>query len=441
MNRESKKSFIKGTIWNSLGSTMYGVNSFIMLLVVSSNVDATEVGYFGIAFTTAQLMYIVGLLGTNHYQQTDYHEKYSLGDYKKAKLFACILMIIGSSAVIFFMNFTGVKILYTYLLTVLMLVNAVADMYQNVFFQKNRLDLSGGALFYRTLWSLVAFVLTATVSKSIICAIIIQVVVNIAVTMYYVKRYVPIIASEFSNNGKSAAFKNQSTENQSIDRNDGKDIKSEKKYWKLIIECLPLFVSLFLMNVLLNASKYGIEFLMDDETQGYYNMVFIPLQVINLFSQFIFKPLFNKYSRIIEERKYSLLYKLIVSQVLGVAVFAILCAIVANICGISILGMLYGKDVSAYKQTLLYVIYGGGIFAITQLFYYVMVILREQIKIMIIYVIGTTVASISAVFLIIKDGINGAALSLIVTISVVLVLYIVTFVSVVENRRRYEKDN
>ena len=42
----------------------------------------------------------------------------------------------------------------------------------------------------------------------------------------------------------------------------------------LMMECLPLFLSMFLMNILINASKYGIEFLMDDTAQGYYCLLY-----------------------------------------------------------------------------------------------------------------------------------------------------------------------
>ena len=72
MIKLENNKFLKGAIWNTLGSTMYGMNSFLTLAIVSRIANVEETGAFGIAFTTAQILYIVGLLGTNHYQQTDY---------------------------------------------------------------------------------------------------------------------------------------------------------------------------------------------------------------------------------------------------------------------------------------------------------------------------------------------------------------------------------
>ena len=78
----------KGVIWNSLGSLMYGANSFIMLALVSRVGTVEQAGYFGIAFTTAQILYIVGLFGVPHFQMTDYGEKYRFSDSIHARRFS-----------------------------------------------------------------------------------------------------------------------------------------------------------------------------------------------------------------------------------------------------------------------------------------------------------------------------------------------------------------
>ena len=43
----------RGFFWNTLGSTMYGLNSFLMLALVSRVGTVEETGAFGIAFTTS----------------------------------------------------------------------------------------------------------------------------------------------------------------------------------------------------------------------------------------------------------------------------------------------------------------------------------------------------------------------------------------------------
>ena len=124
----------RGFFWNTLGSTMYGLNSFLMLALVSRVGTVEETGAFGIAFTTAQLMYIVGLLGVSHYQMTDYEKKYSFREYGVLRALSCALMAVGCALSIQVMGFSGQKALLTALLTLLMLLNVVGDLYQNLFF-------------------------------------------------------------------------------------------------------------------------------------------------------------------------------------------------------------------------------------------------------------------------------------------------------------------
>ena len=133
----------KGIFWNTLGSTMYGLNSFLMLALVSRVGTVEETGAFGIAFTTAQLMYIVGLLGVSHYQMTDYEKKYSFREYGVLRAFSCTLMAVGCALSIQVMGFSGQKALLTALLTLLMLLNVVGDLYQNLFFQMEIVQTEG----------------------------------------------------------------------------------------------------------------------------------------------------------------------------------------------------------------------------------------------------------------------------------------------------------
>lgn len=62
----------KGVIWNTLGSGMFAANSVLLLLIVSRVFGVAAAGDFGIVFTTAQILYIIGLFGINHFQMTDY---------------------------------------------------------------------------------------------------------------------------------------------------------------------------------------------------------------------------------------------------------------------------------------------------------------------------------------------------------------------------------
>lgn len=389
---------LKGTIWNTLGSAMYGANSFIMLALVSRIGTVEQAGNFGIAFTTAQILYIIGLFGVNNYQMTDYQEKYSFSDYARIKVFSCILMIIGCAFSIFFLHFTGEKLVYVCVLTVLMMLNAIGELYQSLFFQKNRLDLSGSALFYRTFWSLLAFMVVLIIKQDILFALLAQITVNLFITMYYAIK----ISPEFQTDRKN----------------------SKNSTWSLAVECIPLFVSMFLMNMIINASKYGIEVLSTDTVQGYYNMIFMPAQVINLCSQFIFKPLLNRYATLLSEAKVKNFINLLLKQILLVFLFTVVCCVAAYYLGTPILGILYKKDISALRKPLTQIVFGGGIFAVCQLFYYILVILRWQKYILVIYLVAFILTIGITAVLVSEFEIIGATLAFITTHIFILFCYV-----------------
>ena len=378
--------FTKGTIWNTAGSLAYGINSFLMLAVVGRIGSIEQAGSFGIAFTTSQLLYIVGIFGINHFQQTDYREEYSFQDYRKAKAFTSIIMVIAWFLTTIILHFSGEKLLLSGLLTVLMLINSIGEMYQSSFFQKNRLDLSGKMLFIRIVVSLFAFVFVSVLTKNIIIALICQILVNListySLSYYYIHKY------KFEFNRKKAST-----------------------YQNLIRQCFPLMVSIFIMNLLINIPKYGVEFLLDDTAQGYFSMIFIIAQVINLFSQFVFKPLLHQYSELLLNKQYRIFNARFKNQLLLITIGSITAALLVYLIGPQMLGFIYCKDLSHLRLAMVIVISGGGALAVSNLFYYVFVIMRKQKSIMLIYSLAIAVSFISTFLLVKFKGIIGASVA------------------------------
>lgn len=413
MELMKQSSNLHGALWNTVGSAMYGVNSFVMLALVSRIGTVEQAGYFGIAFTTAQILYIVGLFGVNIFQMTDYQHQYRFSDYAKVKVFSCLLMLVGGVGSVFVMGDQPEKVAYLLTLTLLMLLNAVGELYQSLFFQNNRLDLSGSALFYRTFWSLAVFAAVLFLTGNILLAVILQTLCNLGVTLYYALKIAPKFISM-----------------------ESKQQQMHSKAFALVLECVPLFIGMFLMNLIINASKYGIEFFLDDRAQGYYNMIFMPAQVINLCSQFLFKPLLNRYATLLSENKISDFRKLLFKQGGAVLGFTLFCCVAAYWLGTPILGWLYKKDLSMLKTELALVVFGGGVFALCQLFYYVLVILRQQKKILAIYTFVFLVSVVITALLVTQVKFMGAVLSFIVTHAILLIVYIGVLTFVLRRKQR-----
>ena len=400
----------KGAIWNALGSTMFGINSFVMLTMVSRACTVAQTGAFSIAFTTAQMLYILGLFGISHYQMTDYKEKYSFHCYAKARVFSCILMLIVAASAVFLMGFRDEKLIYTLCLTLLMLINVIGELYQCLFFQKNRLDLSGSALFFRTLWSLTGFCIALLLSRNLLLAIFVQILCNILVTLYYSLCIAPsfIGVSGTPNTAGTALH-------------------------ELLLDCFPLFASHLLMNLLLNTSKYGIEFILDDTAQGYFNLIFMPVQVINLLGLFIYKPYLNTYSSKLYTRDFKGFFSLLIKQLLFVLVMTFVCCAGAYVLVVPVLSFIYNKSLVGLELHLTLIVFGGGLFAICQLFYYILVILRRQKTIMWIYVSCMFVSLAISYYFISKYSLMGAVIAFLFTHFILVFAYILSLRKSINN--------
>ena len=409
----------KGIFWNSLGSTIYGVNSFLMLTVVGRICSVEETGGFGIAFTTAQLMYIVGLLGVNHYQQTDYMEKYKFFSYLSVKFFSTLLMFVGVAFIINIFQFSSSKVAYTIVLTILMALNSIGEMIQSLFFQKNRLDLSGKCLFDRTFWSLLIFIIASILFKNIIVSLWLQIFTNFLITLVYAYKYIPVFVGTVDINVKCL-------------------IKSGTS---LLIECIPLFISTFLMNTIINTSKYGIELFMDDVAQGYYNLIFMPAQVINLLSLFVFKPLLNDYANEIYVNNYLKVKKMLFKQMYFIVLFTFICMVGAYIIGTQVLGFIFNKNLTEQRISLVLIVLAGGIFALCQLLYYILVILRRQKSIMRIYILGAFVAIFTTYIGVRRWGTKGAAFSFVVTEFLIFIIYMLVLHKLYNQRELGNESN
>ena len=388
---------------------MYGVNSFIMLALVSRMGTVEQAGCFGIAFTTAQLLYVIGLFGVSHYQMTDYGEKYTFQDYACVRLFSCGLMALCCAGAIVLLRFDGEKLAYTVSLSVLMLLNVVGDLYQSYFFQKNRLDLSGSALFYRTLWPLLLFAGILILTRRVLLAVVVQMAANLLLTLFYAK--------------KAAALFPYGESEPSISSAKG-----------LISECMSLFLSLLVMNLIVNISKYGVEFLLDDAAQGYYSMIFMPAQVINLCSQFLFKPFLNQYAALLARRELTEFAALLKRQFRFILGLTAVCCAGAYWLGAPVLGILYQKDLRPFTIPLVFVVLGGGFFAACQLMYYIFVILRQQVRIFHIYLAALLPAAGLTALLVRSGQLFGAALSFLAVHVLILLCYLRRLVRILGRR-------
>ena len=89
-----KNNFKKCFIWNLLGTGFNAFNSLFFLIIVTRINGLENAGIFTIAFSTACILYAVGLYSGRIYQVTENNKTISDKDYIFNRIISCILMMI-----------------------------------------------------------------------------------------------------------------------------------------------------------------------------------------------------------------------------------------------------------------------------------------------------------------------------------------------------------
>lgn len=375
---------LKGPVWNAAGSTMFGLNSMLLLVLVSRVCGVETAGVFSLAFSTAQLLYYVGLFGAEHYQMTDYAQKYSFAAYKKLKLLTTLLAIVCCAAAVLVLGFSAEAVALTFILMLYMQWHSVGSLYQSLQFRLNRLDLAGCARFSRTLIALIFFGTSLVLTRNVYAASLLLLL------------------------GCFLAFWRWPwwSARPMVERTRG---VQSAELWELIKECMPMFLIQFLSNLMLNLPRYAIEQFWNDGVQGIFGMVFMPAQVINLLSIYLYMPMLKHISEVADRRDTKQLFSIMGRQTLLVLGFTAVCTLGAVLLGPEVLGWLYSTNLGDYRLALALVVVGGGMFACSQLLYFVLVILRQQNSLFVSYIIGCVLGALTSLLLVKPFGALGAA--------------------------------
>lgn len=383
----------KGILWNVMGSIANAFTSVVLLLVVTRLCGVETAGVFSIAFVTAQMLMNIGNYGVRAYQVSDQFEKYHFREYEINRYLTCALMIIITFGFIVFRGYETDVALVVLSVGVWKMLDSLADVYEGRLQQKDHLELAGKALFFRTIISMVLFCITLYVTQNLIAAVLLAILCSTVLVIGMAWR--------------PARRMGERQREVSVARIFG-----------ILRDCFPLFISLLLLALVINIPKYAIEDHMSYDQQTYYNIIYMPAQVIYLLATFIFKPFLTRltalYHNNVADFKRSVLKLVIIIPVLTGCVI-----IVSYFAGIPVLQLLYGVDLGKYKDALMIVLIGGGFNAVSSLLYYMLTIMRKQYTCMVSYIVGILVALIAARMGVKNYGIAGAAGAYLLSMAVI----------------------
>ncbi len=389
--------------WNMVGSFALALGTMVLTIGVNRIAGDYSGGDFAMALAVGQLMATIGYFETRTYQVTDTKKLFSFSDYYVTRFVTDIAMIILSMGYIFIKGYTFEKAILVFLLCIYKLIDTFADVFEGEFQQNDRLDISGKSMAIRTVFSILAILICLSITQNLYMSVLSGILVSLIViyfTNFKIVNHFTVIKLNINLN--------------SIGR--------------IILECLPLFISTFMLTYILNASRYAVETYLPSNIQSKYTAIFLPVSTINLLIGFIFKPMLTSMAKKWNSQRYREFFIVIMYIFAGILGVTLIALIGAYFLGIPVLSLLYKTELTGFKSSLLILLVGGGINSANVIMYYALSVMRKQKNILLAYVITFVSSLIIPNYMTRYNGIIGAATSFTVIMSILLIISIGIFV-------------
>ena len=395
-NVSSEKS---NFIWNMLGSGIYSAASMILTFLTIRIMGEHDGGIFSIALTISQMLIYFAYFEMRTYQVTDAKNEFSFTQYYSTKIITCLIMMIASIGYVVLKAYNPYKALVILLMCVYRMIDGFADVFESQFHKDGRLDIAGKSLAYRTLFSVTIYFVTLILSHDLVIALIAAIIAAI----------LGLIVCDMAVYREFGSMK---------------VVFEKEKSLKILKSCFPLFLGVFLWTYILSASRLAVDDCMSSDAQAYYQVLFLPVSVINLFSGFLFRPMLTRLTELYKQEKYKDFFKIILKLVLIMVIFTIICMGGAYLVGIPVLEVIVKLDLAKYRGLFTFLIAAGGVNAIAFIWYYVLTIFRCPKLITGGYIVAAVMAYIISPVFVKREGLWGAGISYFIVVFTLNIIFI-----------------
>lgn len=393
-------------VCNTVGTMLWGAVFPLLTIVTTQLVGAEQAGMFSLVFVTATLLMFVANYGVRTFQVSDTREEHSFADYQLNRVLTCIIMMVagyvyctvrGYTADVFTISM-GV---YTY-----RMIDALADVYEGRLQQADKMYLAGLSQALRSAFVFIVFTAVLFVTRSLVVSSIFMAAAAVASLV------VLTLPLAYMETPKSRKLRGGNV----VD---------------LFQRCFPLFVALFLYNLIDNMPKFMMEGVLTYDNQLFFNAIYFPAHAILLIVSMVYKPLLLRLANAWESpdgrRQFNLILGAVLGCVVGVTVFML---VFMGWVGVPIMSFMYGVDFEPFRIPLYIMIVAGGITAAIDFLCQVITVQRKQNKIMKLYVVTFAVSVVSSFALIHLFGLLGAVAAYAIEMAVLLVLMVLQITNI-----------
>lgn len=402
-------------IWNMAAGIINAAEAVIMSMIVTRITGLEDAGILSIAFSIGILLVPIGKFGLRPYQATDIEKQFSFSVYVKTRMVTVSLMIISICGYLVHAfisrGYDFNKICVIFAICMIYVVEAVEDVIWGYYQNCNRLDAGAKLFCFRWFGIMLVFPVALYISRNLAFTLILCFLVALLLFLILLSVSFPHIASPEDRHVRPTIRKS--------------DIKEIKKLLKIAV---PLMATSFLSVYVNNAPKYAIDACLTDEIQACYGFVAMPIFVIKLLSGFIFQPMLVPMAVEWEQKQTDKFIARIIKQVMIIAGISAVCLAGAYFLGVPVLSLLYHTDLSGYKRELMILLAGSGLLACAGYMGVVLTIIRCQKELIWPYGLVAVLAAAALKPIVSEYGTIGAAISYLVLIAILCVLYSIIFI-------------
>ncbi len=398
MNENIKKNFI----WNTIGSFTNAMTSLIFLIIVTRINGIDEAGIFTFAFSTACLLYIVGLYSGRTYQVAETNKEISDYDYIYSRIITSAAVIVISLLFVFIKGYSFYKLIVIVVLTSFKAFESFTDVIYGIMQKKDELYKSGISMFIKAILGVLLFTIIDFITKNIIYASLSLIIVYILVFLLYDLRH----------------FKKYEIEKFSFDYLKVKYILKSGFY---------TFIFTFLTQYIINASKYAIDNYLSNDIQTIYGIIAMPATVMALCSLFLIQPFLNKLTELYKKKNIKEFNTLTIKLFGLLFIFGIVLIIGTFFLGIPVLELVYGIKLSNQLIPLMIIIIGSVLYGLTNILLNSLIVLRKTLVQSIIFIVISLCTLFISNILVKNYGLLGASCSYFISMFMLLIAYVITY--------------
>ena len=403
MNDNLKKNFI----WNTIGSLTNAMTSLVFLIIVTRINGIDEAGIFTFAFSTACLLYIIGLYSGRTYQVTESNNKIFDYDYIYSRIITSCSIIVLALLFSIIKQYDIYKTFVIVLLAIFKSLESFIDVIYGIMQKQSELYKSGISMFLKALFGIIIFIIIDLLTKNIIYSVLSLIVVYLLIFIFY----------DLPN------FKKYKINISSFD--------IEKIIYILKFGFFTFLVT-FLTQYVINAPKYAIDNHLTDNYQTIYGIISMPATLMALCSLFLIQPFLNKLTELKIKNDYKGFNSLTIKLLMALLIIGLILIFGTYILGIPFLQLLYNVDLSDQLFPLMIVIIGSVLYGLTSIISNALIVLRKTFVQSIIFITVSVLSLIISELLVKMYGLIGASFSYFIAMLVLLIMYSVFYLIIIK---------